>query len=51
MIAFDAFQAVSLAIVASLFIYLVIQFILFLMTTFENIDEGDTLRPVRPARR
>lgn len=47
MINFEVFASVSLAISGSLAIYMVIQFVLFVMSTFNSIDKEEDLRPAR----
>lgn len=47
MIGFDVFAVASFAISGSLALYMVIQFIGFLMSTFDTIDESENLRPAR----
>lgn len=47
MIGFDVFASVSFAISGSLALYMVLQFIEFLIITFKNIAENDTFRPAR----
>ncbi len=44
---FEVFQAVSFSIAGSLALYMVVQFITFLMSTFDTIDDEID----RPARR
>ncbi len=47
MISFNVFASVSFAITGSLALYMAIQFILFMMSTFDTVDEGDLVRPAR----
>lgn len=47
MIGFDIFASVSFSIAGSLALYMAVQFILFMMSTFSTIDESETLRPAR----
>ena len=47
MIQFDVFAAATFSISGSLALYMVLQFIGFCMSTFDKVDDGETLRPVR----
>lgn len=47
LIHFAVFQAVTFSITGSLALYMALQFIGYCISTFDTIDEGDTLRPAR----